>query len=139
MSAATAKVVTGYLIQTPGTDEPAPYFVQWSPTNPMVVTGSFYTGPVTYTDGSGAITTGSTSQTLFAANATRKGFRLQNLSTTSSLFFNDTGSAAVTTSAGASYTLLPGAYYESPTAGVSSAAITVNGPTTGQRFAAAQY
>lgn len=137
MSAATIKVVPGYLALSGGLDEPPPYFIQYGQT--ASVTGSFYTGPATYTDGSGAITTGSTAQTLFAANTARKGFYIQNLSTTASLFFNQTGSAAVTTGAGASLTLLPLGYYESPQSGATDAVISINGPVTAQRFAAAQW
>lgn len=139
MSAGTEKVAIGYLTLTNPTDgdEPGPYFVQWSPTNPIPVV--FGTVADLYTDVSGTMTTGSTAQTVSIASTTRRGYRIQNLSQTSSLFINDTGAQAVTTALGASMTLLPGAYYESPSAGVSKAAISVNGPTTGQAFAAATW
>lgn len=135
MSAATQKVVVGYLAEAGGGDPPAPYFFQYGEFVPVQVFG----GSSTYTDLSDTMTTGSTAQTLAVANADRKGYRVQNLSMTASLFINDTGADAVTTSDGASMTLLPGAYYESPAGGVSVAAISVNGPVTGQAFAAAEW
>jgi hypothetical protein len=92
-----------------------------------------YAPSIAYTDRSGTITTGGTAQTLMAANANRKGWRIQNLSPTD-LWVNDKGAAAV--AAQPSFKLAAGASYESAAFGASTAAISIFGATTGQSFEA---
>lgn len=93
---------------------------------------------VTYTDKSSTIAAGGTAQALAAANASRRGYRVQNLSS-GKLFINDKGATAVVTETGASFTLLPGQMYESPNSGVSVAAISIIGATTSQAFEAVEW
>ena len=95
-------------------------------------------GSLIITDGSSTITTGGTAQTLFAAAAERRGYTVQNLSS-GNLYINDVGGTAVTTAAGSSFTLAPGALYESPDGGRPTQAISIIGATTGQAFAAREW
>lgn len=90
----------------------------------------------TPTNRSGTVTTGGTSQTLMAANASRRGFSIQNLSTTD-LYWNDLGTTAAATQP--SYRLPAGAIYESPAHQCSVAAINIFGATTGQVFVAREF
>lgn len=92
----------------------------------------------TYTNKSSTITSGGSAQTFAAANTSRRGYRVQNLSS-GKLFINDKGAAAVATETGASFTLLPGQMYESPANGVSTAAISIIGATTSQAFEGAEW
>lgn len=91
----------------------------------------------TLIDRSGSIVTGGTAQQLAAANAARKGWRLQNTSA-NDLWFNDTGVAASVGGAG-SYQLQPGGYYESPPGGSSQTSLSIFGVTTAQSFSAAEW
>jgi hypothetical protein len=93
---------------------------------------------VTYTNRSSTITLGGTAQTFAAANTSRRGYRVQNLSATN-LYINDKGATAVTTQTGASFTLVPGAMYESNPNGVSTSAISIIGATTSQAFEGAEW
>lgn len=89
-------------------------------------------------DISGTITTGGTAQALTTAQQTRKGYSVQNLSS-GKLFVNDVGGTAVSTEAGASITILPGALYESPRNQQPTRAISILGATTNQAFAAREW
>lgn len=85
---------------------------------------------VTITDRSGEITTGGTAQTAVAANTRRRYLFIQNISTNDNLWFNFTTTAVQDRP---SIKLTPGSSYEM--AGiVSTEAISVIGPTTGQDF-----
>ena len=102
-----------------------------SPSNPVPV----YFPPAAHTSKSGAITTGGVAQVLAAANTSRKGFCLQNLSA-GNLYINVITTAAISNG---SLLLTPGSYYESPFGGCSGAAISIIGPTTGQSFFAEEW
>lgn len=91
--------------------------------------------PVTYTNRSGTVTLGGTAQTLMAANASRQGFIVQNVST-GDLWISSLGTAAATQP---SIWLPPGSYYEPPSDGVPVAAISIFGATTGQAFSAREW
>lgn len=97
---------------------------------PLNVTSS----PGTYVEKSGTITTGGTAQTLAAANATRRFYRVMNLST-ADLWINDKGVAAVANQP--SFKLVPGAMYETLSC-APTAAISIFGATTGQAFSACE-
>ena len=94
--------------------------------------------PATYTDRSGNITAGGTAQTLMAANAARRGWRIMNLSS-EKMYINDKGATAVSTETGSSFTVLPGQMYESPASGASAAAISIKAATTSSAFEAAEW
>ena len=90
----------------------------------------------TKTNASGTITTGGTAQQLLAANSSRHGWSIQNLSSYN-LWFNEMGSTAVQSQP--SMMLAPGDYYESPNGGATTTAISIIGSTTGQAFAAREW
>jgi hypothetical protein len=90
---------------------------------------------VTTTNRSGTIATGGQAQTLAAANTSRNGLWVQNLST-GDLWLSDVGTAAA---GQPSMKLPPGAYYEFPPNGVPTTALSVYGATTGQAFAAREW
>lgn len=90
--------------------------------------------PVIYTDRSGVVAAGATAQTLMAANAARRGFCVQNNSTG-----NLTISSVGVASASAGLILRPGQLYEAPLGGVPTAAISILGAITGQRFDAREW
>ena len=90
----------------------------------------------TITSRSGTIATGATAQTLMAANATRKGWFIQNNST-GDLWVNRFGGTAI---AGQPSLLIPaGALYETPDGGSGGNALSIYGATTGQTFTAAEW
>lgn len=84
----------------------------------------------TWTNKSGTITSGGVAQTLMALNANRRGFWVQNLSSTD-LYINETGSAAASQP---SIKIPPNGLYESPAHGCPTAAISIFGATTSQAF-----
>jgi hypothetical protein len=90
------------------------------------------------TDGSATIAAGGTAQSLFVADVKRRGYSVQNLSS-GNLFINDVGGTAVSTGTGASFTLIPGALYESPDGAMPIQAISILGATTSQAFAAREW
>lgn len=90
---------------------------------------------VTYVDKSGTVTLGATAQVLAAANASRRGFWLQNQSS-GDLWISSLGTAAATQP---SLKIPAGGYYESPENGVPVAAISIFGAVTGQAFAAREW
>ena len=112
-----------------------------TPSNPLPVTGSVSPTTGTFTDRSGSITAGGTSQTLASANTARKQIVIenpssatgQNISAAESLYINFTGAGGVDN--GTSIELVPGGSYVSGTP-VSTQAITVNAATTGHVFIA---
>ena len=91
--------------------------------------------PSALTDRSGSITTGGTAQQLMAANATRRGWYIQNNSDTV-MWVSDVGTAAATQP---SLKLLPDAYYEPPQSGVDNGAISLFCATTGKTFTAREW
>ncbi len=91
--------------------------------------------PVTYTNRSGTITAGGVAQVLMASNTSRGGFIVQNQST-GDLWISSLGTAAAVEP---SIWLPPGSYYEPPSTGVPTAAISIYGGTTGQAFAAREW
>lgn len=97
---------------------------------PVVAQGT----SATHADRSGTITAGGTAQALMAANASRRGWWLQNLST-GDLWVSGVGTAAAVQP---SLKIVAGAYYESPSF-VSPTALSIFGATTGQAFAAREY
>ena len=88
--------------------------------------------PVPYTDVSGTITTGGTAQSLASANASRKGFSIQNIST-GDLWVRAGGVAAV----GVGVKVPAGALYEFSYP--PSQAISIFGAVTGQAFTAQDF
>jgi|GEM_PF-1991001 len=90
---------------------------------------------VTYTDRSGTITAGGTAQQMAAANASRKGYFIQNNST-SDLWINSVTTAVLSQP---SIKLPAGALYEAPANGVPVTAISIIGATTAQAFSAREY
>ena len=88
----------------------------------------------TYTDRSGSIATGGTSQTAMAANATRKKLLVQNPPTaTENLYMNFTAAAS---SAASSVAMVPGAAYEESGNSITTEAVTINAATTGHVYTA---
>jgi hypothetical protein len=88
----------------------------------------------TFTDGSGTITTGGTSQQIFGTNGSRAYLLIQNLST-GNLYINFTSAA----SAGSgSILLLPNSSYVMESSMTSTEAVNIYGATTGQAFTAKQ-
>lgn len=92
-------------------------------------------GPVVYTDRSNTITLGATAQTLAAANASRTGLWVQNLST-GDLWISSIGTAGPSQP---SMWLPAGSYYEFPATAIPTTAISIFGATTGQAFAAREW
>lgn len=84
---------------------------------------------------SGTITTGGTAQTLMSANAARRGWTLQNLST-GDIWVSDVGAAAASQP---SLKVPAGALYETPAGYGSVGAVSVFGATTGQAFCAREW
>lgn len=87
------------------------------------------------TDRSGTITAGGTAQQAMAANASRLGFSIQNLST-GDLWINPLGTAAA---AQPSIKLASGVYYETPHSFGAVGAISIFGATTGQAYSAKEW
>jgi hypothetical protein len=87
-------------------------------------------------DRSGTITAANTAQNAIAANASRRGFSVQNLHATDPLYFNQSGTA--TTGAG-STKLAAGAYFESPVGAAGVAAVSVLSATAGLAFTAKEW
>ncbi len=95
-----------------------------------------------FTDKSGAMTTGGTHQTLAAINAARKRIVIvnpctatsQNIGTAESLFINFTSAASPT--AGGSIELAPCGSYDSGSGPVTTELIDVNAATTAHKFSA---
>lgn len=85
---------------------------------------------VALTNRSGTITAGGVAQTLMAGNTSRGGFLLQSQST-GDLYFSAIGTASASTG---SIWLPAGAYFEFPANGITTAAISIFGSTTGQPF-----
>ena len=101
-------------------------------TNPLIVA---YTS-ATLTSRSGTIATGGTAQQLMAANAARKGWWLQNLST-GDLWVNRFGGTA--SAAQPNIQIPSGALYETPAGGAGSILVSIYGATTGQAFASGEW
>lgn len=103
-----------------------------SSSNPLTVA---YTS-ATLTSRSGTIATGGTAQQLMAANASRKGWWLQNLST-GDLWVNRFGGTA--SAAQPNIQIPSGALYETPAGGAGSTLVSIFGATTGQAFASGEW
>lgn len=86
-----------------------------------------------WVDRSGTIAAGGTAQVLSAANPSRRGFWIQNISTTD-LWINELGNASA---APPSIVLAKGDIYEFPIA--VGSAISIFGATTGQAFSAREW
>lgn len=86
-------------------------------------------------DGGGTITTGGTSQIVFAANESRRSFEFQNTSDT--VMYLDFGQAATNTLT-KSYTIAAGGFYVHPSNLCYTTSITVLCATTGKTFTAKQ-
>lgn len=84
-----------------------------------------------------SVTTAVESHQIMAANAARKGWKLQNTSDTA-IWYNDTGGAASVGGAGC-YSIAAGATYESPLYGASVAAISIFCATINKSFSAAEW
>ncbi|MEH3038222.1 MAG: hypothetical protein PGN23_17275 [Sphingomonas adhaesiva] len=90
---------------------------------------------VSYVDRSGTIASGGTAQVLAPAQATRRGFFVQNLSS-GDLWISSVGTAAADQPA---LRIAPGQLYEAPAHGVPAGAISLFGATSGQSFAAREW
>jgi hypothetical protein len=90
---------------------------------------------VTKTDRSGTVTLGGTAQTLAAANASRRGFSIQNTSAGDLWFSTEATAVALSPS----FKIPPNALYEEPAHGVDGGAISIIGATTGQAFSAREW
>jgi len=86
-------------------------------------------------DGGGTITTGGTSQVIFAANESRRSFEFQNTSDT--VMYLDFGQAATSTGT-KSFVIQPGGYYGHPVNFPYTTSITVLCATTGKTYVAKQ-
>jgi len=91
---------------------------------------------VVRTDKSGTIASGGVAQTLAAARTDRQGFWLQNQSN-ADLWVNEIGSTAAATQP--AIRIPAGAYWIMEDTGVTVAAISIFGATTGQAFAAREW
>ena len=89
----------------------------------------------TLTDRSGTVASGGTAQILAVINVGRIGFWVQNQST-GDLWISSVGTAAATQP---SMWLPAGSYYEYPSTGIPTTAISIFGATTGQAFAAREW
>ncbi len=98
---------------------------------PVWIANQPSTATSTYTNISGTITAGATAQVLQAANAARRGFWIQNLSS-GDLWINDLGNDA--TAASPCLRIPANGYYESPFNGASPLALSIIGATTGQSW-----
>ncbi|MEQ1697691.1 MAG: hypothetical protein ABL901_17800 [Hyphomicrobiaceae bacterium] len=87
-----------------------------------------------FVERSGTIASGGTAQTLAASNASRRWYRVMNLST-GDLWINDRGATAA--AAQPAFKLVAGAMYETGSV-APAAAISIFGATTGQAFSAAE-
>jgi hypothetical protein len=90
----------------------------------------------TLTDRSGTIAAGGTAQQAMAANASRQGFSIQNLSTTADLWINSLGTASASQP---SIKLAPGAYFETPARYGALGALSVFSATTGVAYTAREW
>lgn len=114
-------------------------FVQWGPQLGVAVAGNIPTG--SFTNKSGTIAVGGTSQQITPVNLNRKKIIIENPATAAgqgiaaaeSLFINFTAAAGVNN--GTSIELLPGGSYDSGTT-ITTEAINVNAATTGHVFIA---
>jgi hypothetical protein len=91
--------------------------------------------PVTYTNRSGALTTGGAAQTVAPANAARRGYFVQNVSA-GDLWISTETTAVLNQP---SIKLIANAFYESPVGLPPGGAISIIGATTGQAFTAREY
>lgn len=105
-------------------------FVQANP-----VTGAALIG-ATPTNRSGTLAAASTSQQVMAANASRRGFMIQNNSS-AALWINELGATAAL--AQPSIQIAAGATYTSPDGAASPLAINIIGGTLGQAFTAREW
>lgn len=103
-----------------------------SPTNGISISAS----TATLTNISGTITTGGAAQALSSANASRKGWFLENLSS-GDLWVNRFGGTA--SAAQPSLRIPPGFLYETPMSGCGGNALSIYGATTGQAFTAGEW
>lgn len=87
------------------------------------------------TDKSGTITLGGTAQTAIAANASRRGYWIQNVSS-GDLWVSSLATAIV---GQPSMKIPAGALYEAPLGGCPTGAISIIGATTAQAFAAREW
>lgn len=85
-------------------------------------------------DGSGAITTGGTSQQVFDAKSSRAYLIVQNISD-QALYLNFGAAATVDNN---SFRLLPSELYENPPHFCPNGTVTIIGATTGKKFVAKQ-
>lgn len=84
---------------------------------------------------SGTVTAGGTAQTIAASNSNRRGFWIQNVST-SDIWISSIGTAAASQP---SIKIPPNALYEMPSHGVSTGAVSLFGAVTGQAFSAREW
>jgi len=104
-----------------------------SGSNPLPIA----TFAASYTNRSGSIATGGVAQQLMAANASRRGWMVQNTSG-QNLYVNETGVAAVQGTP--SWTILPNSWFPATYYNAApSGAISIIGPTTGQTFIAREW
>lgn len=83
-----------------------------------------------------ALTTGGTAQNVLAANSSRLGFAVQNLHPTADLWLSTLATAVQDTP---SIRVLAGELYEPPPGGQGTGALSLIGPTTGQKFTVREW
>ena len=86
-------------------------------------------------DGSGTVTAGGTTQTLFGGIVPANGWLVANNSS-ATLYVCDVGTA---TAGGASIPIAPGDIFATPSGYKPAGAVSVYGPTTGQAYAARRW
>lgn len=101
--------------------------------SPVVVTSQ---AGVTLTNISGSLTAGGTAQNAAGANSSRRGFFIQNIHASSSLWISTLATAVADQP---SIEIKPGALYESPPGGCGGGAISVIGATTGQKWVGREW
>ena len=100
------------------------------------IAGQIIGTSISITDRSATITSGGTAQQIAAANPTRRGFYLQNLSDTQTLWLSF-GSAA--TAGRPSFKIPPNSLYVTPAHGCPTGLVSVIGSTTGMEFSAGEW
>lgn len=103
--------------------------------NDQTPVGSDTVIKATSTSRSGTITTGGAAQQFAAANASRRGFVIQNQSS-GDLYINSLSAATLDQN---SLKIPAGSYYETPVHHVGTGALSIIGATTGQQFYSREF
>lgn len=130
---ATVTNDTGLVARTECSTGTSPNAV-WVPCLPLGVAPlQIQPAPGIWTDRSGTVTTGGTSQQLTAANTSRKSWWIANPPTATEALFVNFGDAASTTASG-SVMIIPGGSYSDPSGFVTTQQINVTAATAGHAY-----